>query len=183
MNPVRLDQFQNSDFERGAPRWCEMLWLIADAFAMSSWFPGSGWRVALLRLFGAKIGDGVVIKPRVQVKFPWRLVVGDHVWIGERAWIDNLATVTIGNHVALSQGVYLCTGSHDWSRPGFDLITRPITIGDGAWIAAKSVLGPGTVVGEGAVVGLGCVATGSLEPWGVYSGAPAKMIRKRVVAG
>jgi putative colanic acid biosynthesis acetyltransferase WcaF len=109
----------------------------------------------------------VVIKPRVNVKFPWRLEIGDHSWIGEGAWIENLAPVVIGSHVCVSQGAYLCTGSHDWSRVTFDLVTKPIRIDDSAWICAKAVIAPGVTVGKGAVVGLGAVATADVPEWRV----------------
>lgn len=132
-------------------------------------------------MFGAKIGRSVVVKPGVKVKFPWRLEIGDHSWIGEDAWIDNLAQVSIGSNACISQGAYLCTGSHDWSSATFDLIVKPITIGDGAWVAAKSIVGPGVTVGEGAVLGLGSTTSKDLEPWCVYAGAPAEFIRRRIL--
>jgi putative colanic acid biosynthesis acetyltransferase WcaF len=109
------------------------------------------------------------------------LVIGDHSWIGEDVWIDNLAEVEIGSNVCISQGAYLCTGSHDWSRPTFDLVVKPIRIGNGAWIAARAAIRPGVSVGEGAVLGLGGVATSDLAPWTVYQGVPAKPVRKRIV--
>jgi len=135
----------------------------------------------LLGAFGATVGKGVQIKPGVRVKFPWRLEIGDHSWIGEDVWIDNLAPVTIASNCCISQRVYLCTGSHDWSRPTFDLIVRPIHIKQAAWIAACSTVGPGVTVGEGAVLALGSVATHDLEPWTIYTGIPAKPVRKREI--
>ena len=99
-------------------------------------FPFNGLS-SLLRAFGAQIGRGVVIKPDVRIKFPWRLVVGKHTWIGQEAWIDNIAEVTIGSHVCISQGVYLCTGSHDHRKRAFDLIHKPIRVGDGAWLGER----------------------------------------------
>ncbi len=157
----------------------EAAWLVTQALLVSSWLPGSAPRVWALRAFGARIGRGVVVKPGVRVKFPWRLAVGDHCWIGEDAWIDNLAPVTLGNHVCLSQGVYLCTGSHDWRSESFDLVTRPIHVADAAWIGARAVVGPGVTVGEGAVLALGSTASRALEPWTVYQGTPAVAVRPR----
>lgn len=113
----------------------------------------------LLRCFGARVGSGVVIKPHVRVKFPWRLALYDSCWIGESVWIDNLADVIIGSNSCLSQGVYLCTGSHRWDISTFDLQTAPIVIHDGVWICAKAVIGPGVTIAEGAVVLLGSVVT------------------------
>lgn len=169
---VQLDDFNNHHFDRGRGRLLEILWLLAGAL-VGSFLPGSGWRRGLLRAFGARIGPGVVIKPRLRVKFPWRLEVGDFSWLGESVWIDNLATVQIGAHCCVSQGVYLCTGSHSWSSPGFDLITAPIEIEDQAWLAAFSQVGPGTRVGQGAVLQLGAVLTQDAQAWTRYRGNPA----------
>lgn len=159
---MRLDLFENPGFSRGASRWTELAWLVLSALAFSTWLPGSGWRAVLLRGFGATVGQGVVIKPHVTVKFPWRLVLGDHVWIGERVWIDNLDQVTVGAHSCLSQGAYLCTGSHDWSDPRFGLITRPITLGQGCWVGAQANLAPGTVLEDGAILAMGALGQGRL---------------------
>ncbi|MCW3849342.1 WcaF family extracellular polysaccharide biosynthesis acetyltransferase [Sphingomonas sp. LB-2] len=171
-----------ADFTRGRPALVELLWILVEAIFVSSFLPGSWHRRALLSLFGAKIGAKVVLKPGVRVKFPWRLAIGDNSWIGERAWIDNLAPVTIGADCCVSQGAYLCTGSHDWSARGFDLITRPITLEPGAWVAARAVVGPGVTIGRGAVLGLGSVATRDLDAWTVYAGAPALPIKQRAIA-
>lgn len=171
---VRLDEFDNREFSRGASWVTELCWMAISGTLVESWLPGSGWRRQLLRVFGARIGTGVVIKPRVRVKFPWRLTVGDHSWIGESVWIDNLAQVTVGAHCCLSQGAYLCTGNHDWTDPRFGLITGSINLGDGCWIGARASLAPGTLVGPGAVVALGSVASGSLAAWTVNIGIPAE---------
>lgn len=138
-------------------------------------------KVGLLRVFGGKLGRGVVVKPSVKIKYPWFLKVGDHCWIGEQVWIDNLAQVTLGNHVVVSQGAYLLTGNHDYKSPHFDLSLGPIGIGDGAWIAARSIVGPGVTVGKLAVLGLGAVATQDLEERSVYGGNPAQRLRERIL--
>lgn len=178
---VDLAKFDNSRFPRGRPRLVEAAWIALDALFVRSRLPGSAHRRWLLRLFGAGIGEGVVIKPGARIKFPWRLTIGSHTWIGEEAWLDNLDRLEIGANCCVSQGAYLCTGSHDWSSPAFDLVTKPIKIGDGAWIAARAVVGPGVVVGEGAVLALGAVATENLQPWSVYAGTPARFVRRRTV--
>lgn len=157
------------------------LWLFCEALLVSSWLPGSSHRRFLLRLFGAKLGAAVIVKPRVRVKFPWKLKVGQHSWIGEGVWIDNLAPVTIGANSCLSQGAYLCTGSHDWSRSSFDLITKPIRIGDSVWIGARAIITPGVEVGSGAVLTAGSVATTNLEPGAIHAGLPAKLLKRRKV--
>ena len=171
---MQLDQFDNSDFDRGASRLVEAAWRIVEGLLFSSWIPGSGWRVFVLRMFGAKIGEGVVIKPRVRVKFPWKLEIGEHSWIGEAAWIDNLDRVSIGAHCCLSQGVYLCTGNHRWDDPSFSLETLPIRIEDQCWIGADAKVGPGVTCGQGAVLTMGSVASTDLEAWSICSGIPSE---------
>lgn len=181
---MRLDQYTRGNYTPGASYWKQLLWYFLGAPIVCNHFlPFSGLRVWILRGFGAQIGRGVRIKPGVRVKFPWRLIVGDFVWIGEDAWIDNLAHVTIESHVCLSQGVYLCTGNHNWSYPDFKLMTAPIYIQQGSWIAAKSVIGPGVTVGQGAVLTLGGVTAHSLEPMTIYAGNPAQPIKRRKYRG
>ena len=128
----------------------------------------------LLRMFGARIGSGVVVKPRVTIKYPWKLAVGDHSWIGEQVWIDNLDQVTIGAHVCISQGALLLCGNHDYKKPTFDLITGPIVLENGVWIGAKASVAPGVTCGSHSVLAMGGVATKNLEAWKVYQGNPAK---------
>jgi putative colanic acid biosynthesis acetyltransferase WcaF len=179
---MRLDRFDNSAFQRGRPWPVEGLWRAAEGLLFGSWIPGSAWRVALLRLFGARVGRGVVIKPRVRVKFPWRLCIGDHSWIGEDAWLDNLAEIRIGSHCCLSQGVYLCTGNHRWDADDFRLETRPIHVEDHCWIGAQARVGPGVTCRAGAVLTFGSLALADLEAWSVYSGMPAARRKARTVS-
>lgn len=167
------------DWSPGAPRGLQVLWVLLGQPLLGSELPGSGWRKALLRGFGARIGAGGRLKPRLRVKFPWRLAVGEHCWLGEAVWIDNLALVTIGDRVCISQGAYLCTGNHDFRSPGFDLQLGDITIGADAWIAARAVLAPGTKVQERAVVGLGAVASGTVAAGTVVRGNPAVAVAQR----
>lgn len=176
---IRLDTYSSKPFDRGRSPAVEAAWLLVQALLVSSFLPGSAHRRWCLRLFGARIGADVVIKQGVRVKFPWRLTVGARSWIGEDVWIDNLADVTIGSDCCISQGAYLCTGSHDWSRPSFDLVTRPIEIKDGSWIAAQAKVAPGVVVEQGAVLSLGGVATSRLLPWSIYAGVPATLVGPR----
>lgn len=177
---MRLDQYTASNYTPGAPYWKQVLWyFVGSPLVESYWLPFSAFKLWVLCTFGAKIGQGVRIKPGVRVKFPWRLNIGDFVWIGEDVWIDNLATVIIESHVCLSQGVYLCTGNHDWNHPNFKLIDASIHIKESSWIAAKSVIGPGVTVGKGAVLTLGGVTGSSLEPMTIYAGNPAQPIKQR----
>ena len=176
---MRLDTFSTGDFERGRSAMTESIWQVTSFLLVASFWPGSRWRVSLLRLFGATIAQGVNIKPFVKIKFPWRLTVGAHSWIGEGVWIDNLAPVTISDNACVSQGAYLCTGSHDWTKESFDLITKPISIGSGAWVGAMARVAPGVTIGKGAILTMGSVATGDLDPDMVYSGNPAIALRIR----
>jgi putative colanic acid biosynthesis acetyltransferase WcaF len=176
---VRLDRFDARKFDRGRSRIVEALWLICGGLFVSSGLPGSLLRVLILRAFGARIAPGVVIKPHVRIKFPWRLSIGAHTWIGEDVWIDNLAQVSIGAQCCISQAAYLCTGSHNWSKETFDLVTKPIVIEDGAWICAKATIGPGVRVGEGAVLALGSVATRNLDPWMRHSTLQTETVKRR----
>ncbi|WP_458791100.1 WcaF family extracellular polysaccharide biosynthesis acetyltransferase [Yoonia sp. MH D7] len=179
---MKLDSYTNPEFSRGASKLTELAWIILGGMAVASWVPGSAWRIALLRIFGAQIGKGVVIKPRVIIKFPWKQIIGDHAWIGEAVWIDNLAPVTIGAHCCISQGAYLCTGSHDWTSPTFNLIVKPVTIGDSAWIGAQVKIAPDTTIGAGTVIQMGGLARGKLDSWTIYAGTPLRAIKTRILA-
>ncbi len=129
---MRLDNYTVGSYSPGAPLWKQILWYYLGAPIFSSrWLPISKIKCLTLTCFGAKLGAGVRIKPGVNVKFPWRLVIGDYVWLGENCWIDNVAMVTIGNHVCISQDVYLCTGNHDWTDLSFQLLDQPICLQDG----------------------------------------------------
>jgi putative colanic acid biosynthesis acetyltransferase WcaF len=177
---MELSTFRNDGFDRGASRLKEAAWLIASELLVSGPLPGSSWRAWILRAFGSKIGVGVVMKPRVRVKFPWRLEIGAHSWIGERVWIDNLALVSIGNDVCVSQDAYLCTGNHNWAVSGFDLITGEIRIEAHCWVGARASVAPGTHMREGAILSLGSVGTGEMQSWTIYSAPRAEPVRARV---
>lgn len=178
---VALLQFDNAGFSRGRSLAWEIAWTVVETLFVASVFPGSPHRRMLLRLFGAKIGAGVVLKPGIRIKFPWRLEIGDHSWIGERVWIDNLAPVRIASNCCISQGAYLCTGNHDRTRRTFDLVTGAIVVEDFGWVGAFSLVGPNVVVGKGAMLAMGSVATSDLESWTIYRGNPAVRIKARVI--
>jgi len=174
--------FSNGDFRRGRSRLVELLWIVLGGVVLGGAIPGSRQRVAILRLFGASIGQGVVLKPGIRVKFPWRLTIGDHSWIGESVWIDNLAPVEIGAHVCVSQGAYLCTGSHDRTKSTFDLITRPIRLENGSWVGAMACVAPGVTLGAESVLAMGSVATRDIAPGMIAQGNPANATRPRHAA-
>lgn len=182
MTAIDLSRYDNAWYQPGRSRAWQAAWFFVGLpLLRTSLLPGSVWRVALLRRFGALIGQDVVIKPGVQIKYPWHLVVGDHCWLGEACWIDNLTTVRLGTNVCISQGAYLCTGNHDWTDPHFSLIVRPITLEDGAWVGAKSTLMPGVRLGAGAVAGAGSVVSKPIPAFEIHAGNPAQFARYRVV--
>ncbi len=179
---MRLDKYTVGNYSPGAPLWQQITWYYLGAPLVGSyWVVGSGFKCWLLRCFGAQIGKNVCIKPGVKIKFPWRLVVGDFVWLGENCWIDNVSLVTIDSHSCISQDVYLCTGNHDWNSPSFQLKDTPIHIEESCWIAARSAIGPGVTMQRGAVLCLGSVAGRSLEPMTIYAGNPAVPIKLRQI--
>lgn len=173
--------FNNSDFDRGATFFKESLWRLTSSVVFkTTWFHHYALKRGLLRMFGADVGKGVLIKPGVSITFPWRLILGDNVWIGENVWIDNLAPVQIASNVCISQGAYICTGSHDYKKEGFNLITRPVVIEESCWICAKSILGPGSTMKAGSILLMGSTASGVLEKNTIYEGVPALKKRSRV---
>lgn len=177
-----LSRFDNSWYNPG-PRWKVVLWFLTNSIFLNTYLPiPVALKVRVLRLFGATIGRNVTIKPAVNIKYPWLLRVGNYVWIGEQVWIDNLSEVVIGDNVCLSQGAMLLTGNHDYRRPTFDLTTRPITLDNGVWIGAKSVVCSGVRCQSHAVLAVNSVATHSLDAYGVYQGNPAVWVRQREIA-
>ena len=176
---VDLENYRVTGYEHRS-KLTRAIWYLAALTVFESGLPiPSGLKRSILRWFGGRIGDGVVIKPHVRIKFPWQLKIGDHTWIGEGTWIDNLAEVNIGSHVCISQGVYFCTGSHDHRKRGFDLLTAPIAVGDGAWVAARSTLLPGVLIGSNALVAAGSVVHKNVLPAAMVGGNPASFIRDR----
>lgn len=179
---VRLDSYNNDWYNPGASAIKRTVWYFVNAlFLINPLNPASSIKTWLLRKFGARVGKGVVIKPSVNIKYPWLLTIGDHVWIGEHVWIDNLASVVIGNHVTLSQGAMLLTGSHDYKKQTFDLIVKGIVLQDGVWIGAKATVCPGVTCFSHSILSVGSVATFNLEPYTIYQGIPAEKKRTRVI--
>lgn len=140
-----------------------------------------GWRRALLRLFGAKIGRNSRISPSVQIWAPWNLMVGDEATIAHGVDCYCVDTVTIGDHATVSQDAFLCTASHDVTDPHMRLVTAPIIIDSQAWVCAGAFLGPGVTLGTGAVAGARAVVMRSVNPWDIVAGNPARVIRQRVL--
>jgi putative colanic acid biosynthesis acetyltransferase WcaF len=176
---MRLDLYDNSNFDRGSGRFMEGLWILCKGLFFLNPFPWPSFlRAFLLRLFGARLGKDVVIRSGVNISFPWRFVAGDHVWIGEEVFILSLAPVTLGSHVCISQRAFLCTGSHAWKNETFDLQTLPITVENQVWIAAHVFIGPGTCLGQGSIIGAGTVLMKSIPANSLAKGNPAQVSPK-----
>lgn len=174
-----LSKYDNAWYQPGSTLK-RTLWLVINAVFFNNGLAlFNGLKIRLLKAFGAKVGIGVVIKPSVSIKYPWFLSIGNHVWIGEKVWIDNLTDVTIGNNVCLSQGVLLLTGNHNYIQPTFDLMVGKIVLEDGVWLGAQSVVCPGVTCKSHAVLSVGSVATKNLEPYSIYQGNPAVKVRER----
>jgi len=179
---VNLAAYSLGKFNRGAKLPREALWILVSALLFRICpLTCSGLKCAVLRFFGARVGHGVVIKPTVKITFPWKLTLGDDVWLGEECWLLNLAPITIGNSVCVSQRAFLCTGNHNYKSTTFDLETKPINIENGAWVCANAFVGPGVTVGTHAVLTVGSVASKDLQPFGIYQGNPALYIKQRAI--
>ncbi|BAU55368.1 WcaF family extracellular polysaccharide biosynthesis acetyltransferase [Mucilaginibacter gotjawali] len=178
---IRLENFDSGKgYSKGANYltivgWYVIKWLF---FLTSVPYP-SGLKVFLLKLFGAKAGKGIIIKPKVNIHMPWRIEIGDYAWIGEEVFILNFEQVTIGNNVCISQRAFLCGGNHDYLDPGFMYRNGPIVVRDGAWVGASCFIGPNVVIGIDAVVSAGSVVTKSVSANGIYKGNPAEFVKKR----
>lgn len=181
MQKTDLASFNNDWYKPGGTLFKRAFWYMINKWFFASVFPFYGPKRFLLRLFGAKVGKNVVIKPRVNIKYPWHLQVGDNVWIGELVWIDNLAKVTLHQNTCISQGAMLLCGNHNYKKSSFDLIVLPITIEEGAWVGAQAVVCPGVKIGSHSLLTVGSIATKSLEPFGIYQGNPAQKIKERII--
>lgn len=156
------------------------LWMLVGRplFRMSfhNWY---GFRARLLRLFGARIGKGVRLRPTVHVEVPWNIEIRDGATVGDNAILYSLGQITIGERTIVSQYAHLCAGTHDHTDRRFPLIRDPITIGADAWIGADAYVGPDVTVGRLAVLGARSSAYKDLEAGQVYVGNPARRIKER----
>ncbi len=178
-----LSKYTTGNYSTGSGPVKRLLWYFVNVlFFINPMLPVSRLKVFLLRLFGAKVGKGVIIKPSVNVKYPWKLRIGDHCWIGERVWIDNLAEVCIGSNCCISQGAMLLCGNHNFKLQTFDLITGDIVLEDGVWIGAHSIVCPGITCYSHSVLAVNSVATKNLEAYHIYQGNPAVRIKERLIA-
>jgi len=160
----------------------QISWYFTNIFFFKSSLPfPTNFKCMLLKIFGAKVGKGIRFKPSINIKFPWKLTIGNDCWIGENVWIDNLENVTIGNDCCISQGVLILTGSHDAMKSSFDYTSGPIIIEDGVWLGAKSIVTSGVICGSHSILGAGSVTGKNLNPYIIYNGNPANPILKRSI--
>jgi putative colanic acid biosynthesis acetyltransferase WcaF len=181
LKKVTLDKFDSSiGLKRGVSRYKEMFWYIIKIFFFLSAFPyPSKFKCWLLRHFGAKIGQGVIIKPRVNIHFPWKLEIDNHVWIGEEVFLLNFELLKIKSNVCISQRAFLCGGNHDYKVPSMPYRNGPITLEDGCWVGANVFVGPNVTIGIDTVISAGSVVTKSVERNGIYHGNPLKFLKNR----
>jgi len=177
-----LSKFKIPKEFRGRSAWIVQLWWIIQGtlFRVSPQFLYE-WRSILLRIFGAKIGDGVKIRPTARITYPWNLEVGDHTWIGDDCTIYNLGKIRIGNNVALAHKVYLCTGMHDYSNVSFPIYAKEITIEDEVWLPNDVFVAPGVKIGRGTIVGARSTVLENLPSGMICYGNPAKPIKPRIM--
>jgi putative colanic acid biosynthesis acetyltransferase WcaF len=161
----------------------QLWWLVQAVLFRPSPQICFGWRRFLLRLFGARIGKNVLIRPTASITYPWKVSIGDYSWIGDDAVLYSLSEINIGAHVVISQRAYLCAASHDYTRPGFDMLAGPIQVEDQAWIAADVFVFPGVTIGAGSVVGARSSVMHSLPGGMLCYGSPAVPVRPRPQSG
>lgn len=177
---VDLSQYHQPGYEAGGSKVKMLVWWLVQAIA----FPltihtAHGIRCWLLRLFGAKIGQHVVIRPTARFTYPWNIEIGDYTWIGDDAVLYSLAPIKIGRHCVISQKSYLCTGSHDISDPRFGLTTAEIVVENGAWIATDCFISPGVCIGANAVIGARSTVLQSMPSGQICIGTPCKAVKPR----
>lgn len=167
------------NFRGKSPIIVQLWWIVQSTlFAMSPQFL-YGWRRFLLRRFGAKIGKNVIIRPSVQITYPWKVTIGDYSWIGDDVVLYSLGNIIIGKNAVISQKSYICTGTHDYSKVDFPIHAKKIVIEDGCWLATDVFVAPGKTIKQGTVVGARSSVFNDLDSFSVYAGSPAKFIKKR----
>lgn len=161
---------------------CQLWWLTQSCLFSTSPQLMYGWRSFLLRLFGAKIGNNVIIRPSARITYPWKLSIGDNSWIGDHVELYTLGEINIGSNSVISQRSYICTGSHDFTKIDFPIYAKKIVIGDGVWLATDVFVAPGITIQNNAVVGARSSVFDDLAESYVYLGSPAKPIKPRMQA-
>lgn len=176
----QMDRFRVPPGFRGRSKLFVQLWWIVQStlFALSPQFT-YGWRRWLLRLFGARIGKGAIIRASVRTPYPWKLRIGDYCHIGDGVVLYTLGEIRIGDCAVVSQRSYLCAGTHDHSSPSFDLLASEIVVESEAWVATDVFLAPGVTIGHGAVVGARSSVFHDIPPATIAVGSPARVIGAR----
>jgi len=176
-----LSSYNNRWFKPGK-KLKIIIWYFVNRCFFNTCIPyPNRYKIVLLKIFGSKIGNNILIKPNVSIKYPWLLKIENNVWIGENVWIDNLASVRIGSNVCISQGAMLICGNHNYKKPSFDLMIGDIILEEGVWIGAKSLVCPGVTCKSHSILTVGSVATQNLEEYTIYQGNPAKKIKDRII--
>ena len=179
---IDLRTYDLSNFNRGKPRWYVMLWWLVQAIAFPlSLHHFNSLRCFVLRLFGAKIGKGVVVRPSSRFLFPWKVEIGDYSWIGDEVMFYSIDRITVGSHSVISQKSYLCTGSHNIEDPSFGLITAPIELGNGVWVATDCLIAPGVQIGSNSVIGARSSVMKSIPARQVAWGTPCSCRYSRTI--
>jgi putative colanic acid biosynthesis acetyltransferase WcaF len=180
---VDLRRYDQSGFDRGRSKlWVLIWWLVQAIVFPLSLHSTHGIRCTLLRWFGAKIGKGVCIRPTARFTYPWKVEIGDYSWVGDGVVFYSLDRIQVGSHCVISQKTYLCTGSHDTRDPAFGLITGPIHIGNGAWVATDCFVGPGVRIGANTVVGVRSTVLQDLPPEQICYGTPCRPRSPRMMS-
>ncbi|GAB2464565.1 colanic acid biosynthesis acetyltransferase WcaF [Hymenobacter qilianensis] len=176
-----LSKFNVGDYKAGS-KVKIIAWYLLNYYVFDTAVPWPyKFKEILLRFFGAHVGEGIVIKTKVRIKYPWLLTIGNNCWIGESVWIDNLDTVSIGNNVSISQGAMLLTGNHDYRVSSFPYRLGKIQLEDGVWIGARAVVCPGIICKSHSILTVQSVATKNMDAWSIYSGNPAAFVRGRTM--
>jgi putative colanic acid biosynthesis acetyltransferase WcaF len=178
-----LSKFNNDWFDPKANKFKLIVWFLVNSLIINNYLPIPVFiKIAVLRMFGAKVGKGVMIKPKVNIKYPWLVEIGNYVWIGEMVWIDNFVKVTIEDNACISQGAMLLTGNHDYKKSNFNQIVGEIYLEKGAWVGAKTVVCGGVRCMSHSVLAVGSVTSKDLQPYTIYQGNPAQAVRTRIIS-
>lgn len=179
---MNLKSYSQDDYSRGRNSLIVLMWWFIQGtifrFSLHNMYE---FRAMLLRLFGAKIGEGTKIRSSAKFTYPWKVSIGDYSWIGDEVQFYSLDNILVGNNAVISQKSYLCTGSHDINNSKFSLMTNPIVIEDGSWIAADCFIHPGVVIAKGSVIAARSTVLKSTEANFIYAGNPAKKIKQKEI--
>lgn len=181
MNKVDLSTFNNSWYNPGGGIKRFVWYFVNELIIKNTLLPFSSLKIFFLKIFGAKLGNDIVIKPGVNIKYPWNLTVGNNVWIGEDVWIDNLDECKIGNNVCISQGAMLLSGNHNFKKSTFDLMVGKIELEEGVWLGAKSLVTGGVKCSSHSILAVSSTTSKDLKSYTIYRGNPAVEISTRVI--